>query len=444
MPAASHRVRPTALVVLLVTTLLLAPTALSVPRLADAADASVAPSEDSWAYGTERWFNLTLSTPNGVHTIRAHMAWYTIFERTNPTASTVGLSVDRTVASDFTARYCSPDCSQPTLEVNLAHAVYAHALGGLNLSRDARVYEAGSAVPALGVVNSSAAAVQTVASTAGVEIATPSGPRTVRESFRATAEASATLAFEPSLGLVPWSVAVGDVWNASSTYVGAGAWRVNWTYEKTNASGGTTTLSGTPSGALNTTGTLSVNGTAVARLPLPNGSTLPAISLGFSESFEALDGVIYLPRGSGFFEETGRPWDGYRMAFDRWESKRLSLGVSSDGASFAYPTASAVYGTNDTAVSIGEGQRGAASASAQAAVAVAVATGVPATEVVAAPVPVPVAEAAADCLAGGACPAPVGSRGPGLEPVALYLVLGGVVTAAVAVAVLLVRHPHRS
>lgn len=403
-------------------------------------------SSDSWAFGTERWFNLTQATPMGTHTVQAWMSWYTINNRTNVSADVTAWTIERTVASSFSSTYCSPDCTTPTLKVDLNHTAYEHATGFVNMTRAAVVYENGTGVAAFGLLNASASADARLTSHATVWVTTAQGVRNVSESFAAYGSANASLAFTPALGLIPISLSAGVSWNATSAYVGGGDWSAVWNYTKTNASGSTITASGSPSGSLNVTGNLSVEGAVVATHVLPNGTVLPAISLEFSGDFGALDGLILLPHAFDFFGYGPRSWDGYRLGFAHMETTRLAIEFQGGSTSLRLRAATSDFGTNDSAMDRGEAMRGHSGPMSTVPLATATAAeGIPTTSVVAQPVGVVTAQEAQDCMAQTTCTTAASSP-PGAFPstIVLALAVGGAVVAAVALMVVWRRGHHRA
>ena len=410
--------------------------ALVVAAPEGSATPAAALTSDSWSYGVEKWFNLSIPMPNAVHTIHAYTAWYTVIDRTNLPSAVTQLSLERTVLSNFTAQYCAPDCMSPELQVNLSHATYEHALGFVNLSSAGVVYENGTAVPAFAVLNASATANAVAVSSSEIWIGTPQGVKHVTEEFSAAGQANVRLAFDPALGLAPQSLGFGDTWNATSTYVGAGNWSVAWSYEKTNASGQTTTLSGLPAGSLNATGVVAVDGAVVGSMTLPGGVVLPAITLSFSSDLEVLDGMVFLSRGANFFDGGGHAWDGYRMGFAMMETHRLAVQFLGDASSFRLLAATSFYGTSDMTPAMGAAMR--AGSMPMTPATVNATPGVPTVEVTAVPLAPASAAAAASCLNAtqNLCPAQGStSVAPDATSWVYYLTIGIVATgAAVAVA----------
>lgn len=440
--------RAIALVFLMGAVSSLAPAVLAAPPTPAATPALIV-ANDSWAYGTDRWFNMTQTTPMGVHTIHAQMSWYTVFSRTNLSASLSQLSVERTVASNFTVSYCSPDCTNPTLRVDMTHSAYEHAVGFLNMTRTGLVYEGGLSVPATAIVGSSARADGRLSTAAHIYVETPQGAKNVTETFDATGQAVANLDFTPPLGLLPNTLNVGDTWNATSAYSGGGNWAVAWTYTKTNASGATTTTTGSPSGSLNLTGNVSVDGRVVGSQALPEGTVLPCVTFEFSSDLTALDGIILLPAGFDLFSFANHSWDGYSMGFANMQTHQVAVQFSGDFTSFRLRAASSFYGTNDSAVERGESMRGSMGVMSAAPLATAsVATGVPTTDVSAVPVSVADANAKIACLATNTCATTPTSPPPAWqvpwEVVIVVAFVVAVVAFSAAVAVVVSRRRRRA
>lgn len=390
--------------------LLLAGTVLGSVLVAVPARGSVpqaTPATDAWAWGTDTWFNRTVSTPHGVHSVSAHLAWYTVFDRTDVSPIVTLLSVERWVLSDVTSRYCSPDCTVPTVEVALHHGTYQHALGRLNLTTDAVVYQNGSAVAAFGLLNSSAVADGWTHSSAGVSVVSDAGSRLVSEAFEAAGEARASLAFTPSLGLLPLHLAAATPWNATSGYVGSALWQVDWNYTKTGPSGQSFNLSGSPSGSLNATGNISLEGNVAGTSVMPDRQVLPAIELSIEGSFEGslelLDGTILLPTLGEFFHDGQQDWQGYRMGLASMATHRLAVAFGGESTSFQLRAASAFFGTRDAAISMGENERGALGDGPRVFGGRDYSDGIPATEVTTQPVAPQTARTAGTCLPHGDC-----------------------------------------
>ncbi len=397
--------RSVALVGLLVGSAVLG--AVAIPL--DLGNAQLVPpaSSDSWAFGVDRWFNLTVDTPHGVHSISAHFEWYAVFGRTNVSSHVTNLEIEDWALSDFTARYCSPNCSGPTVDVLLHHATYQRTLGELNLTNSGVVYEAGIAVPAIAILNTSASLSGWTKSSSLVSLVTPGIAQRVSEVFSAAVEARADLALAPALGLAPLNLSVGTAWNASSVYTGSADWAVNWSYSKTNASGEIVNVSGNPSASLDSTGTVSSTGVVSGTLALPNGTVLPSISLNVGDPFELLDGALLLPLDGGFLDDSHGPWDSYQMGSASVAGLKVGIDLGWGLGRFQLLTASAFYSTNDTAVNRGEtdldgfgGNQPTAFGSSPNGY------GIPATEVVASPMSVASARSAAACLTEGVCTVP--------------------------------------
>lgn len=397
-------VRSLTVVGLLLTGTVLGSVLVVVPARGSASQ--TAPATDAWAWGTDAWFNRTVSTPLGVHSVSAHLAWYTVFDRTNVSPVVTLLSVERWVLTDVASRYCSPDCTAPTVGVALHHATYQHALGRLNLTTDAVVYQNGSAVAAFGLLNSSAVADGWTHSSAEVSVVSNAGIRLVSEAFEASGVARALLAFTPSRGLLPLHLA-DAAWNATSGYAGSVLWQVDWNYTKIGPSGQSFNLSGSPSGSLNATGNLSLEGNVAGTSVMPDREVLPAIELSVDGSFEGslelLDGTILLPTLGEFFHDGPQDWQGYRMGLASMTTHRLAVGFGGEATSFQLRAASAFFGTRDAAISMGENGREVLGDGPRMFGGRDYSDGIPAIDVITEPVAPKTARTVGTCLPNGGC-----------------------------------------
>src|SRR5579862_1585345 len=132
---------------------------LVVPAMAVPAAGSAVPlastNSQQWAYGAEKWVNVTIDFPNATYTQHAFFGWQVVFTATNTSNTTQAWEVQRTVGADFFAQYCHPNCSAPTAYGNLSVIGLERDAGFANLTDTATVYVNGSAVAAVGLVNAS-------------------------------------------------------------------------------------------------------------------------------------------------------------------------------------------------------------------------------------------------------------------------------------------------
>ncbi|HEV2166101.1 MAG TPA: hypothetical protein VGS23_03865, partial [Thermoplasmata archaeon] len=99
--------------------------ALVLPSFAPAASASPvteagAAAPHQWAFGGQRWANLTVSFNGGTFTSRAYFGEHVVLTETNTSATTRQIEGVRTVGASYFAQYCRPDCTHPNASANLS------------------------------------------------------------------------------------------------------------------------------------------------------------------------------------------------------------------------------------------------------------------------------------------------------------------------------------
>src|SRR5271155_4892871 len=130
---------------------------LVLPGLVSTASASPVPlgssSSQQWAYGAQKWVNESFVTSNGTYASEAYFGWQVIFTATNTSSTAVQLEAQRTMGGSFSAQFCSPTCASATAQGTLSIAGHETDTGFANLTTGASVDENGSAVPAVGLLN---------------------------------------------------------------------------------------------------------------------------------------------------------------------------------------------------------------------------------------------------------------------------------------------------
>ncbi len=305
--------------------------ALIIPGLAAPAQAaSVAPATNSatqkWAYGGEQWVNITGIGPNSTYSIHAFFGWSVVFTATNTSPTTVALEAQRTAAAYLYADFCTPNCNAPIVHTNLSANAWEADTGFANFTTTATVYEHGSPVAALGILNASASSAGMLNESMTLMSHRGSTTADYSASLKVTGNASASIDFSPALGLVPWSVATGDSWNSSSAFTAHGGWQASWAAEKTTPMG-KVTASGHPTGSVSASGTIALNGTDIGTITLKDGKTVPVIVLEISGPFDCLDGVILIPHDFDLFGGAAHDWDGYGYGSAQLLTSKVDLFV---------------------------------------------------------------------------------------------------------------------
>lgn len=268
--------------------------------LAGASTPAAGPPQQ-WAYGTEKWVNVSVMVPNATYSAQAFFGWHVVFTATNTSLTTVQLEAQRAMVASFSATMCSPNCTKPTFQGSISVVGKEKDVGFTNLTLLATVYENHTAVPALGIENASARSHATLNETYRATITAAGSSHSASGNFNAVSDASAAIAFAPALGLIPWNVTMGQSWQSMSAFTAHGMWSVVYNWSRTAFVGGTAFGSGNPQSSVNASGNVTVYGRDVGTITLSNGQTVPVLQLAVLGPFDDLDGVILVPHAGGIF-----------------------------------------------------------------------------------------------------------------------------------------------
>ena len=143
--------------------------ALVIPSFAPGAMAGPATpattgAPQQWAFGGQRWANLSVSFYDGTFTSRAYYGEQVVITETNTSATTRQIEGVRTVGASYFAEYCQPNCTNPNASANLTLRAWQQLTAFVNLTTAATVYESSTGgstvigVAALGIDNASSSA----------------------------------------------------------------------------------------------------------------------------------------------------------------------------------------------------------------------------------------------------------------------------------------------
>jgi len=388
---------------------------LLVPGLVAPASASPAPlagsNSQQWAYGTQKWVNVTEGFPNATYSAHAFFGWNVVFTETNTSATTVQLEAQRTMVTDYYASLCSPTCSSPTSQGNLSITAWEKDTGFANLTTTATVYESGSAVPAVGLANASTRAAGNISESYWLKAQHMGTTITASMELFVAGSSHAAVSFAPALGLIPLNVTTGDTWNSSSAFNASGGWSVTANWYHTSVLGVTSSGSYNPSGTVQASGTVALAGADLASITLANGATVPVIALTWVGPFDDVDGVILVPHAFNLFGTASQDWSGSALGATTVSTSNLDIAVDS----FHHPrfvAASASFGSTDSSLSTESSTTtGPAPAS----------VSTPQTVLQAQPESVAQAQSNANCQLGQCGPAASAAAG---APIGLVLVIG--------------------
>lgn len=329
-----------------------------VPAMAVPVVGSAAPmgstSPQQWAYGAQKWVNVTIDFPNATYTQHAFFGWQVIFTATNTSNTTQSWEVERTVGADFFAQYCQPNCSAPTAYGNLTVLGLEHDAGFANLTDTATVYVNGSAVPAVGLVNASFENAASLNET--MRYGLTSGPITGNASgaFDITGAAHGAVGFTPALGLVPENLSGPEFWNSSSAFSASGGWSVTFAATHTPFHGTPTSSSASANGSVAASGTVAISGGDFGTITLANGQNVPVVGLTWSGPFDVVDGVILIPHDFDLFGGGLHSWGDDELGSEDFATS--SIDVHFDAAHHLQVVAAATaYTSQDSTLDVSSG-----------------------------------------------------------------------------------------
>jgi hypothetical protein len=320
----------------------LAATASASPVVAGGATSSVSAStSQQWAYGGQKWVNVSAQLGNATYQSHAFFGWQVVYTATNTSAGTVELEAQRTMGADLFAQYNGPRVSG-----NLSIQGHETETGFANLSANAQVYENGTAVSAVGLDNASAHG----ASNLTESFSLTTGGKTATGDLDVHGSSQSAVSFSPSFGLVPWNVTTGATWNSSATYTASGAWTLAYQWSLTGLLGNTANGSGNPNGNVTGTGSVSLLGDDLGSVTLANGRTVPVIAIQITGPFDDVDGFILVPHGFEIFDAGTHAWAAGALGSEAVATDRLDLALDAPGHSVEVVASATSYSGTDTSL----------------------------------------------------------------------------------------------
>ncbi|HEY6238471.1 MAG TPA: hypothetical protein VIZ68_04725 [Thermoplasmata archaeon] len=396
---------------------------LVVPGLASPASASSVAlsgaSSQQWAYGAQKWANVSLNFGNATYTAHAFFGWQVVFTATNTSATTVMLEAERTMAGSFYADLCSPSCTNPAAQGNLSIVGWEKDAGFANLTTTGTVYENGTPFPAVGLLNASAQADGNISERLTASLATPAFNGSASTSLFVAGAAHSQVSFPHSLGLVPYNLSPGLAWNSTSAFSASGGWSIDVVYAHTGFAGTTTNASFSPSGTVQGNGDVALHGYDAGTIVLDNGRTVPVITLVWTGPFDNVDGIILVPHDFNMFGSGEHAWAADSLGSQAVSTANLDLTVD-DSHHLQIVAAASSFDSSDTSL--------ATAATPIAGPAPAAPSGASASVVQAQPESVASAQQSSNCLV-GQCSGPAAKAGFG--GLGLALLVGLVVLVVV-------------
>jgi hypothetical protein len=327
---------------------------LLVPGLVAPASASPAPltggTSQQWAYGAQKWVNVTVDYPNATYSAHAFFGWNVVFTATNTSTTTVELEAQRTMVGDYYATLCSPTCAAPTAQGNLSITAWEKDTGFANLTTTASVYESGTAVPAVGLMNDSARVAGNISESVWLKVQHGATTLTASTELFIAGSAESAVSFSPALGLVPLNTTTGSTWNSSSNISAAGSWSATANWYHTSVLGSTSSGSFTPSGSVSGTGTVALQGADLGNVTLANGASSRVIALAWSGPFDCDDGIILIPHAFDLFGSATHVWGSDELGATIVATSDLDIAIDSFHH-IHLNAATTSFGSTDTSLS---------------------------------------------------------------------------------------------
>jgi hypothetical protein len=385
-----------------------------------------------WAYGAQGGSNFS-GPHNGSYESRSvYFGWHVVLTQTNLSATTFELEIVRTMGFTVYATFCNPDCVRPILYANLTVKAWEKSVGFANLTTTGMVELNGSEVPALALMNDHAQVAGNLTESLTGTVHRLFGGTTTASGYTAVHDAATvSVAFTPSLGLIPTNLSPAETWSSTSHYAAAGSWLGSYLAVRTGFNG--TPVSGQRlfSGSANGSGNISVQGAYAGPEDLDNGALTSAIHLSITGPFDLREGILLVPTGADLFGGPGRDWSSVQSSTETVDTSALDLAIHNVGH-FALMASATGY----SGAVANPNQPGSTPSVTPAAAA-------GGNSLQGQPESVPFAQSQSNCLVTSTCPGPSTVAPPSGRGIVGGLVAAAVLTAAVVGLVLLVAARRR-
>jgi hypothetical protein len=299
-----------------------------------------------WAYGGEGWSNNSIAVGNATFTWDAVFGWTVVFTVTPTGNGTWMIEEQRTVGTTVTVA-----ATTPTRQIQYDYHAQETDVAFANVTNHSVVYSGGVALPALGVTNAS---VSINASVQQAVSATFNGHS--RSGYlNVSGTGHAATSFSPSLGLIPLNLSGVNTWNSTATASPSASWNVAWTWSAHGFNGTTGSGSGSHTGNLSATGTVTLTGYKVAvPHPFADGKTRVGVVLIISGPFDCYDAFILIPHAFDLFGTAAQPYGSvsYGASAISAENLYVTPGPGGPAVTAADQTFGASYGGIDSATGV--------------------------------------------------------------------------------------------
>ncbi|HYA71032.1 MAG TPA: hypothetical protein VEH28_06675 [Thermoplasmata archaeon] len=311
-----------------------------------------------WSYGNLTVIRVPLQHAAGGWMYQGNAAFgYTVTIYENATsASTLELTVFRTMGLSFSVKFCTPSCSSPLQWANESFRLYESTTTFANFTDQGSVTENGT-TPVLAIALDNTTSFLHANLTESSDNYLPSlGQRGPHLTYLgADLKAHSTISFTPALGLFPSNpsdLVPGSTWNSTSDFRQSGDAAYSW-YYAAHAPIGPVIL-GPISGHISvaTSGDVGLQGSYRDGSTFPYGGyDYPAISLIVTGPFDVREGFIFVPNSADVFGSSALPWGGNQSGAASAQMATLDVKpVSGDqlqlvASSWAFASSTANAGT---------------------------------------------------------------------------------------------------
>jgi hypothetical protein len=396
---------------------------VALPALSGAASASSVPSavpadsSTQWAYGGQGWFNGSLQSGLGNISWTSSYGWTVVFTVTPTGFGMWMVEEQRTVGITIAATYTG---SGVTVTYNF-HGSESD-VGFANVTNQSVVYatdtpgQAGQPVPALGIINASASVNASISESISKTVA----GHTASASLSVLGVGQASTSFSPALGLIPLNLSGVNEWNSTATASPSASWTVSYSWNDQGFNGTTASGSGSKSGSLSGTGTVTLHGMKVYLVPVfKDHKPRMAIVLQVDGVFDNYDLFLWIPHDFDLFGTASHDYDPVSMGSAGISAETLYMSSAPGG--LGVTAASSTFGGNDASVNALATPMSETAPAASAS---------PTGTVLAQPMSVSQANAESNCLrngcGGAAAAGPIGGLFVALVGVAVAVVVGTV------------------
>jgi hypothetical protein len=269
---------------------------------------TAASSSNAWAYGAVESASYTGHNLLWVYSVTAIFGFSVVINETDH-SSMYTLNATRTMGAIVNVSYCRPDCAHAVARGNISDHAWEVLDVTSNLTSAGTVYESGTPVTAL-ALSSSRVSVQAFIRDRAQALTARA--MVLSRTLDVNLSASASLSFEPALGLLPFPLVPGSAWNATSNYTELGAY--GWTYSTKYVGLALPNVTLANNSSLASSGSVALAGN-YSNAPISVGGR-PYSAIDYTETgpFAVREGFVLVPAASDLFGAP-QPWAASQNVF---------------------------------------------------------------------------------------------------------------------------------